>query len=349
MPRWKHAVLDNRFLKRLQLAHAVASPLTLLKSPRSLFGYGIVGAQVNMEASSICQLKCPACRNGRRLIATGTIGQGYLSFDDFKRFVNQNSWIRSIELSNWGELFLNPELDKIIKYAFTKKVMLTAYNGVNLNTVDDTMIQSLVQHRFDHLTVSIDGATPRVYRMYRRSGSLDRVLQNIRAINHYKWLYKTNRPTLTWQFIIFGHNEYELPAARRMAASMGMRFVPKLNYNEEYSPVRDQQWVRKESGLGAATREEYRRLYHRDYLSPCHQLWYSPQINWDGKLLGCCVNKHGDFGNVFSSGLQSCMKSERYLYAKRMVFGLAPLRTDIPCAQCPVYRERQHSTDRSVS
>ena len=90
-----------------------------------------------------------------------------------------------------------------------------------------------------------------------------------------------------------------------MARELGMKFRPALNYDPNYSPVRDLEAVRAATGMGAATRDEYERLYDGDYdESICHQLWDVPQINWDGKLLGCCINIWGDFGgNAFRLSL----------------------------------------------
>ncbi len=79
----------------------------------------------------------------------------------------------------------------------------------------------------------------------------------------------------------------------------------------------------------------------RDYVSGlCHALWDSPQINWDGKVLGCGRNFWGDFGpeNAFVEGLSSAVNSERMVYARRMLRGRRPSRADIPCATCEVYR-----------
>jgi hypothetical protein len=72
----------------------------------------------------------------------------------------------------------------------------------------------------------------------------------------------------------------------------------------------------------------------------CHHLWYSPQITWDGKLIGCSVNCRGgwgDFGNVFELGLKKCLKSEKYIYTKKMLLGREKERSDIPCMRCDRY------------
>lgn len=41
-----------------------------------------------------------------------------------------------------------------------------------------------------------------------------------------------------------------------------MAFNPKLNYST-FSPVIDKEFVRKESGLGVADRQEYKELHKR--------------------------------------------------------------------------------------
>jgi hypothetical protein len=165
------------------------------------------------------------------------------------------------------------------------------------------------------------------------------VIGNIRAISRWKQALGSPYPALTWQFVIFGHNEHEIPLARRMAAELGMTFRAKLSWDADFSPVRDKAMVRQASGVGAATREEYRAREGVDLMQGiCHQLWDKPQINWDGKLLGCCRNFWGDFGgNAFRDGLTACLNNETVAHARRMLQGKAPARDDIPCTTCEIY------------
>ncbi|MDD4183414.1 MAG: hypothetical protein PHT53_06310, partial [Candidatus Omnitrophica bacterium] len=113
------------------------------------FWYSIAGTKICIEASSNCQLNCVCCR--RPEIENGPIGKGNLKFEDFKKFVNTYPTFRQIELSNYGEMFMNPELVEIIEYAYNKKIVLTADNGVNLNTVSDEVLRCLVKYQFKSL------------------------------------------------------------------------------------------------------------------------------------------------------------------------------------------------------
>ena len=82
-----------------------------------------------------------------------------------------------------------------------------------------------------------------------------------------------------------------------MAHDLRMDFRPKLSWDNTFSPIQDESLVRKEVGQGAATRDEYLQKHGTSYGNNlCHQLWEAPQINWDGKILGCARNFWGDFG-----------------------------------------------------
>lgn len=292
---------------------------------------------VRIDASTICQLKCPICPTASGLNKKGIIGWGYLKFSDFKIFVDKNPATKEIELSNWGEIFLNPQIKELVRYAHEKKLALTASNGSNFNTLDEETIEYLVKYGFRFLSISIDGATNETYRVYRKGGNLDRVISNIKLLNYFKMKYNTEFPKLRWQFIIFGHNEHEIILAKQMAWELNMDFYLKLNYDTSFSPIKNIDSVKKVSGLKYISREDFRQKKNREYALPCTQFWLSPQINWDGKLLGCCMNIYSDFGNVFELGFENCLKSEKYVYTKEMLLGKVNARDDIPCTRCYIY------------
>jgi sulfatase maturation enzyme AslB (radical SAM superfamily) len=183
---------------------------------------------------------------------------------------------------------------------------------------------------------SIDGASAETYRVYRVRGDFDRVIANIATINRWKEKYRSPYPYLRWQFVVFRHNEHELSKARTMAEELGMRFFAKLSWTDT-GALADAERVRREAG--AASRAEFEERFGRDYAqSICHQLWDRPQVNFDGKMLGCCRNFWGDFGsNAFTEGLAASVNSEKMTYARKMLRGDAASRADIPCATCEIY------------
>ncbi len=264
-----------------------------------------------------------------------------MRFDAFKRLLDLNPRLRTIEISNYGEVFLNPELVRILKYAYEKKVTITIENGANLNNVKDDVLEALVKYKVGAVLCSIDGASQETYRVYRVRGNFDTVIANVWKLNAFKKKYRSDLPKLAWQFVVFGHNEHEIPVARAMAAELEMEFYTKLTWDSDFSPIRDKDFVRAQTGEEAVSREEYEQMRGEKYVSQiCDQLWDNPQINWDGKVLGCCRNFWGDFGgNAFSDGLEESLNNSKIAYARDMLKGRMPPRDDIPCTTCDLYED----------
>ncbi len=132
----------------------------------------IVPTSVAIEASTLCQLNCRSCY--MRKNNYGVVGAGYLTFENFRRFLKNNAAVKHIELSNSGEIFMNPELKKILEYAFIYKVRLTANNGVNFNDCPEDLLEELVLCEFDALTIALDGTDQETYSWYRQKGSFEK-------------------------------------------------------------------------------------------------------------------------------------------------------------------------------
>ena len=294
--------------------------------------------RIRVESSSLCQLRCPSCPTASGL-AHAVTGKGWLRAPDFETLLAENPWVREVELSNYGEMFLNPGLPAILRIACERNVGLTANNGVNLNRASPEVLEGLIRYRFRSMKCSIDGCTPETYALYRAGGDLGKVLENIRTINRIKQEYRSQFPLLTWQFIAFEHNTHEIPAARQLARDLGMDFVLKLSWDPLLAPAAGNEHMTRE--LGVSSRDEYSHRFGVAYVQGiCRQLWEQPQINWDGKLLGCSRNFWGDFGgNAFTDGLLPSINNEKIVHARNMLQGKAPPREDVPCSTCDVYRD----------
>lgn len=302
---------------------------------------------IRLDLCTLCQLKCPVCymRKYPQDVKNGC-GNGYLRFENFKKLVDAND-IRSMEISNSGEIFLNPDLVKILAYANKKNIRVTADNGVNLNYITDEQAEALAKYRVVSMTISIDGASQETYSKYRIGGNFDIVIDNIEKINFFKRKYNNGCPHLVWKFIIFGHNEHEIEKAKQFADKLQMHLRFEANWDKEYSPIINKEKVLNETGFynldvnvsPVEQLEEYQKGIVNWYF--CRDLW-EPQINWDGRILGCCANFKEDFGgNVFSEGLLNALNRDKLVYAKNMVTNNAMPNKEIPCYRCWVYLDMQ--------
>jgi hypothetical protein len=73
------------------------------------------------------------------------LGRGFLKLSDFTALLDQNPGVGSVELSNYGEPFLHPDLPGILRAAYERRVMLTLRNGANLNNAREDALEALVR------------------------------------------------------------------------------------------------------------------------------------------------------------------------------------------------------------
>ena len=323
LKRWQNHLRDMPVAKRMKTFWLIGPHYM----PRSL----------KVEACSLCQLRCTGCgfqRNNHR-----ALGGGYLTFRNFKTLVDDNPRVQKIELSNYGEIFLNPELVSIMKYAHEKGVRLTAYNGVNFNSVSDEQLKALVDEEFGGMVLSIDGASNDTYAKYRVGGNFERVIDNVRKLLAYREAQGSKYPKVTWKYIIMQHNELEVGMAKQMAHELGIPIKFSLDWDKSYKPTHVD-FLKRETGLAWLTREEYEEEKKEAWCGNiiCNDMILAPQINWDGRLLGCCTYSTGDYGvNVFEVGLKKALRSKLYVKSKRCLLELHPkeqIYGESPCYNC---------------
>lgn len=286
--------------------------------------------RARLESCTLCQLDCRDCY--MRLSENGYcgVGAGYLKFNDFKKFIEDNPFVEEIELSNDGEIFLNPDLLKILEYAHAKGVRLTARAGVNFNLVSEEVLEALVRCEVLEMTVSIDGSSQKAYSWYRRGGDFEKVIANVKKLNGYKNKYGLHHPVLRWKYIILPSTctVKEIERAKKMAAELGM----EMQFDKDYHSFVPDNVAEVEKATGLIYQQSPDAThYDRHYYYPCFALWIEPQIGWDGRFLGCCNNHGKNFGgNVFEMGLENYLKSDVVTRAKKMLMG-GEVAEDLPC------------------
>ena len=298
---------------------------------------------IRIDATTHCQLCCAGC--GIQKNNAFGLGKGFLKFENFKRFLDENPQIERVELSNNGEIFLNPDLIKIMEYSFQKGVALEADMGTNFNTVSDEQLQALVDYEFRFISFSIDGASQETYSQYRRGGVYEKVIANVKKLIEIKTKCGSRYPEMRWQFVPNEFNEGEIEQAKDLAKELGIPIWFKLNYLDNYKPS-DPEQLKAQTGLSEVTREEYLKKHKLPYLNEdCLQVFLDPQFNWDGMFLGCCRSwQHVFKPNLFDDGLEACINSDDLRKMKEFLLLHDPdpeNYNDIPCWNCNLWKGRQ--------
>lgn len=299
---------------------------------------------VSLEACSLCQLNCRDCYMRDYTIGEPVIGNGFLKFEDFKKFLNKNPFIENIELSFSGEIFLNPDLPEIIKFGYKKNKNLTAFNGVNFNNVSDKMLEFLVKYQFKGIMISLDGTSEETYSKYRIKGNFNKVIENIKKLNEFKKRYNSIYPVLTWQYIVFKHNVEEISEIEKLAKKL--QFA-KVYLKQAWNNEVDIKKLNYNFPLIIDERKEVQEICSLERSSDlCEQLWIYPQINWDGKLMGCCCCTHRAIGgNVFNLGLKKALQHKNMKLIRSVIEGKREPTDNLACYYCYLYKLKKEKNE----
>lgn len=234
--------------------------LFILNSPKTFTPITAI-----FESTNNCDLSCTTCfvHHGMKR------KKGFISFDLYKKVLDKNKDIASIQLYNWGEPLLHPRLLEMIKYAKKRRLVVRIVtNGTKLNT---KKAQELLNTNIDYLCVSVDGATEKTYKKVRNFDY--KIIEN-NIKNLVKMRNNQNKETfIEVSMVVFKDTEPEIGAFRNKWSKIvdRVQIQPRMTYNA------------------------------KKRLEKCFEPWRGNLIIlWDGRVVPCCVDSEGELeiGNV---------------------------------------------------
>jgi len=179
-----------------------------------------------VEVSGRCNLRCLACPRGRR--GRRRAAGGLMSLDDFSRVIRkikaEDPLAANLQLYQWGEPLLNPELPRMI--ALARELGLPVSISSNLNL--DVDLEPIIAAGPDWFRVSLSGFGPD-YERTHTGGSWPRVLANMQRLAEAKSLNPGMRIEVYYH--LYAHNQgRQLEQARQLCRELGFEFQPVWAY-----------------------------------------------------------------------------------------------------------------------
>jgi len=227
---------------------------------------------LNLDTFSACNLKCPFCPTG-----TGQIDRkkARLPIEKAKKvidLVKEHALV--IQLYNWGEPFLNPDIFEIIRYAHDAG-LFTVINS-NLSIRVDDLAKKIVDSRLDRLQASVDGISQEALEVYRRKSEAKLVFDNVRAIADERIKQGVDHPVLDLAFLVFSHNEHEIDQLNAKQKEIGSdAFAPRraFIFHDDLIPKH----------------KDYQPL-HAIFNHTCEFLYSELTVEATGVVSPCCTN-----------------------------------------------------------
>lgn len=272
---------------------------------------------LTIDPANFCTLRCPFCPTGQ---GRGSRAKGVLSWDNFKRVMDElGTYLIHIDFCNWGEPLLNKDIYKMVKYA--KQYDIDTKIDSNFNHFSEKDAEEMILSGLDKLIVSLDGTTPETYSKYRIGGDFHKVMAHLKVLVKKRKEMDKSNPYISWQFLVFRHNEHEIEEVKRIGKDIG---VDHIGITKAFIGNKD--WIPLNEEYSNYKKEEIKDDFTSQYFNLpldriCNWPWEAITINPNGSVSVCCSveDEKDDFGNIFKTSFQDIWNNDKYRQARRFI------------------------------
>jgi len=306
-----------------------------------------------IDPSSACNLRCPFCFQADNPDARS---KAVMEWDLFKKLIDEiGPYLYHCDLFNWGEPFLNRRIFDMIELVKSNDTEIRISTNFNRRLTDEEL-ERLIDSKLDILTVSLDGISQETYSKYRVGGDISIVLDNMRRLKRLKYLKKSHKPRVDWQFLVFSHNEHEMKKAADLACELDadLRFAAPFVYSREWLSS-DPRFVRDEYKKKEAAPENAKetdplekriKKLRSNEKHHCDWLYLNLTVNACGTVSPCCTvsEESLDFGDLNTESFRALWNNQKFRAARRIMSGCdrrAASGDSLVCRKCPIPHQQK--------
>jgi radical SAM protein with 4Fe4S-binding SPASM domain len=265
-----------------------------------------------IELSSVCNLQCPLCPTGLRIL-----GRPYkfMDWDTFKIVVDDlGVFGPSASLNMWGESLFHPHFFEMVRYAKSRGLgFLTVNTSCNIDR-PDAWFKELASCGLQAVMTDVDGADAETYSKYRKGGNFNLVIDFLRKLSSAKKQLNSPLPQITPLVVVSRYNQDQLEEIRQMLEPFGIDGFQTRNIGvlgmppeAETKVFADFAQTKYPAENPQAINEQGRLSFLPQTPSPrrlaCLSLWKILHVNAEGNYVPCCKEYSNDtvLGNVFDT------------------------------------------------
>jgi len=263
--------------------------------PRN-FHTGDFPLHLDIEASSVCNLRCEFCE---ATIRKTKANSGYMAYDAFTKIIDEGAecGLYAIKLNSGarGEPLLNKNIVKMVDYA-KKKGIIDVYMNTNAVLLTKDMGRKLIEAGLDRISISFEGITPAIYEKYRVGAKFDKVQKNILDLVELR-------------------NDLNLETPKIRVQTVG---VPEILQD---IPEYVEYWSEYVDEVALIDSKDYKNL-KKNLVSDwaCPYIWQRMMITWDGTISVCGFDYSNDFklGNVKNDSIRAAWNGREMENIRRL-------------------------------
>lgn len=265
------------------------------------------------EPTNICNLSCEMCPSGKGLLKRP---RGTADMDLYRKFITENrETLIDIILHFQGEPLMYKQLGEMIAFAKQNRIYTMFSTNGQLLAQNIDIIRNA---RPDRIIVSLDGLSDETYTKYRVGGKVQNVLNGLEKLSQ---LPANERPFIELQFLVFAHNEHEIPDLQKLKKKYHIdKITLKSAQIYENSQVdflpENKNFSRYEVSESGSFRLK------NGIKNQCKRLIFGTVVCFDGRVVPCCFDKDADheLGSIANQSLHEIRNSKKYIDFVNKVF-----------------------------
>lgn len=280
---------------------------------------------VDIELSSLCNLKCPMCYTITEEFKSKVCTQ-LMKYELFQKIVDEIAGkVPAVRLSLRGEATLHPDFISCIKYCKEKGIGEVSFL-TNASKLTKEYFIEIAEAGADWITVSIDGIGAE-YERIRTPLKFEDTLQKIKDVHEIKQKRGWKKPVIKIQGI--------WPSIKNNPSEYYNTFVPYTDLIA-FNPLID--YLGKDEDI----------VYVDDFA--CPQVYQRLVIGSDGKVMLCANDEDGNYllGDINSQSVYEVWHGERINKVRELHF-LGKFKDVDVCRKCYLPRATQDSEHAFVN
>ncbi len=180
-----------------------------------------------VDISGVCNLRCISCPRAKR--DRRRPPEGFMKLDTFikvlDKIVSEDPLAGSVQLYQWGEPLLNPQVAQIIEYANSLEVLCAVSSNLN----SERNLKEAVAAKPGWFRVSVSG-WGKNYERTHTGGSWEAFYRNFELLKEYRLAYSPGMKTEVY-YHVYKHNRGEdEERIRDLCGEAGFEFHPVYAY-----------------------------------------------------------------------------------------------------------------------
>ena len=259
-----------------------------------------------------------------------------MSLETFQHILSQFPYMSRLDIQGLGEPLINPAFLSMLELSAQQKAQVQFYTNGTLMSPE--ISRKLVDFQVAEISISLDGASARVYEFIRRGAQFDRVVANIQALVDAKCRAGSERPCVRLSMVATSHNVAEMPDLVALGHRLGVDEVVATCF-KDIAPVLSS-WICDTEEMTGAIAESNRRArelgvrFLVEFSLPdgsgsknggtsskcCVWPWLSVNVTFDGFLTPCsyvpCHDGWG-LGNLLETPFLELWNAPAYRILRR--------------------------------